>query len=89
MKTIAQQLNWDFKTNGNLKIQGKKGNIVYWETSKGYWWDYQGRIIYGSGDSVKDKQPKPCENKIIEVDGIKYEITKIKNTKQKLIINIK
>jgi len=50
MKTIAQQIKWDFKTNGDLEIQDKNGNLIYWENSSGYWvkreWDSKGNRIY-------------------------------------------
>jgi hypothetical protein len=50
MKTIAQQIKWDFKTNGNLVIKEKNGKNIYFEHSGGYWtkqeWDSQGNEIY-------------------------------------------
>ena len=50
MKTIAQQIKWDFKTNGNLVIKDKDGKLIYMETSNGYWakneYDSQGNHIY-------------------------------------------
>ena len=36
MKTIAQQIKWDF-TNGILEIRDKNGRVIYWEESAGYW----------------------------------------------------
>ena len=54
MKTIAQQLNWDFETNGSLVIKDKNGKEIYREASYGYWtkqeYDSNGYCIY-SGDS--------------------------------------
>ena len=57
---IAQQLKWDFGTNGDLVIKDKNGNRIYWENSTGYWWkheyDAHGREIYfenSAGDWVK------------------------------------
>ena len=82
MKTIAQQINWDFKTNGDLEIRDKKDNIIYWETSNGYWrkfeYDSQDSLIYwedadGCGG---DNRPKPCEDKVIEIEGVKYKLVK-------------
>ena len=59
-QTIAQQIKWNFKTNGNLIIRDKNGNRIYWENSKGYWvkyeYDSQGRQIYyeySDGDWIK------------------------------------
>jgi len=50
MKTIAQQINWDFETNGGLEILDKDNNLIYFENSGGYWakWEYdsQGNRIY-------------------------------------------
>ena len=48
--TIAQQIKWDFKTNGNLVIRDKNGNLIYLEYSNGFWakWEYdsQDNLIY-------------------------------------------
>ena len=53
MKTIAQQINWDFETNGNLRIKDKNGNKIYWENLNGRWkkreYDSQGNEIYYEG----------------------------------------
>ena len=50
MKTIAQQIKWDFKTNGDLDILDKNGKIIYFEDSDGFWakWerDSKGKEIY-------------------------------------------
>ena len=35
--TIAQQIKWDFETNGNLEIKDKNGKEIYWEDSDRYW----------------------------------------------------
>ena len=48
--TIAQQIKWDFKTNGDLDIRDKNDNTIYMENSYGYWTkrerDSQGNRIY-------------------------------------------
>ena len=48
--TIAQQIKWDFETNGNLEIRDKNGNLIYLEFSNGFWakWEYdsQDNLIY-------------------------------------------
>ena len=123
-QTIAQQINWDFETNGNLAIRDKNNkliylelsnghwgkwkydsqyNEIYFETSSGYWekreWDSQGNVIYFEGSSgywakweynsqgnqiyfensggvIIDNRPKPCENKEIVIEGIKYKLVK-------------
>ena len=50
MKTIAQQINWDFEANGNLEIKDKNGKRIYFEDSDGYWvkreYDSKGNEIY-------------------------------------------
>ena len=49
-KTIAQQINWDFKTNDELRIKDNNGKLIYWEDSNRVWekseYDSQGRLIY-------------------------------------------
>ena len=101
--TIAQQIKWDFKTNGNLEIKDTRGyyiysensngwskleydsqgNQTYWENSYGNWvkreYDSQGNKIYYEDSSgiIEDKRPKPCEDKVVEIDGVKYKLTKL------------
>jgi len=36
-QTIAQQIKWDFKANGNLEILDKDNNLIYFENARG--WD--------------------------------------------------
>ena len=49
-QTLAQQIKWDFKTNGNLDIRDKNGNQIYFEDLDGNWekWEFdsQGNAIY-------------------------------------------
>jgi hypothetical protein len=49
-QSIAQQINWNFKTNGFLEIYDKNDNIVYRELSSGVWlkceYDSKGNVIY-------------------------------------------
>ena len=104
MKTIAQQIKWDFKTNGGLEILNKNGKRIYLEYSNGDWvkweWDSKGNVIYAetsgaywikseynskgnriyyenSSGVIIDHRPKPCENKEIVIDGVKYKLTKV------------
>ena len=105
MKTIAQQIKWDFEANGSLIIKDKYGNLIYseyadgywkkwendsednktyYESSTGYWekkkYDSKGNLIYleNSQDGVViDRQPESCETKVVEIDGVKYKLTKI------------
>ena len=81
--TIAQQIKWDFKTNGFFEIKDKNGNLIYYENSNGYWakceYDSKGNAIYyeDSKGYLVDKRPKPCENKIVEFEGEKYKLVKV------------
>lgn len=54
-KTIGQQINWDFKTNGTLVIRDKNGKEIYSEYSNGYWskseFDSRGNQIYWEGSN--------------------------------------
>ena len=82
MKTIAGQIKWDFKTNGNLRIKDKNDNLIYHEDSDGGWgkWEYdsKGKVIYyeNSDGEIRDNRPKLCQNKEIEIDGVKYKLVK-------------
>lgn len=78
--TIAQQLKIkEFP----FIIKDKNGNRIYYEDSNGHWWKHvyndKGNEIYceTSGGLIEDKRPKPCEDKIIEIDGIKYKLVKL------------
>jgi len=83
METIAQQIKWDFETNGDLEIKDKNGRTTYWENSNGYWakreWDSQGNEIYyaNSYGVIIDNRPKPYEGKEIVIDGEKFKLVKI------------
>jgi len=50
MKTIAQQIKWDFDRNDNLEIRDKNDNPIYFENRNGDWykWGYDsnGNEIY-------------------------------------------
>ena len=124
-QTIAQQIKWDFKTNGSLEILDKNSNLIYFENSKGGWdrheynseekliyyensdgywakyeyaskgkiiyredsdgfwvkqeFDSEGKLIYyeSSRGVIKDKRPKPCEGKIVEIGGEKFKLVKV------------
>ena len=83
MKTIAEQIKWNFETNGDLVIKDKNGNRIYLEGSHGYWekqeYDSQGNEVYyeDSSGEIIDDRPKPCESKEIVIDGVKYKLTKV------------
>jgi uncharacterized membrane protein len=80
MKTIAQQINWDFKINGVLEIRNQNDKRIYIENSKGYWskreYDSEGNEIYfeNSDGNVEDNRPKLS---VVEIDGVKYKLTKL------------
>ena len=67
MKTIAQQINWDFEANGQLEIKDKNGGLIYHEFSNGFWskmeWDSQDLVVYyeDSEGNVEDYRHKPSE----------------------------
>jgi hypothetical protein len=50
MKTIAQQINWDFVANGSLEIKNKNGKRIYIEISDEFWvkreYNSEGKEIY-------------------------------------------
>ena len=104
MKTIAQQIKWDFKANGFLEIRDKNGKLIYTETSSGFWakheydshgnriyyensnkywakyeYDSKGNAIYyeNSDGCIIDNRPKPCENKVVEIDGEKFKLVNV------------
>ena len=125
MKTIAQQIKWNFETNGNLEIKDKNDNLIYledsgggwakyefdsrrneiyYENSNGFWekqeWDSQGNQIYFENSNgcwskyeydskgkeiyfedslgeIRDNRPKSFEGKVVEIEGVKYKLTKV------------
>ena len=83
MKTIGQQIKWDFEANGDLQIRDKNSNLIYFEDSDGFWvkqeYDSQGKVIYikDSKGYLVDNRPKHCENKEIVIEGVKYKLTKV------------
>ena len=77
MKTIAQQIKWDFKTNGDLIIRNKNSNIIYWETSNSASTkcerDSKGNQIYyeNSKGEIRDNRPKPLKPNKIDITTTK------------------
>lgn len=76
--TIAQQLKIkDFP----FIIKDNNGKQIYYETSDGYWnkheYDNKGKEIYyeDSNGLIIDNRPK--QDKIIEIDGVKYKLVKL------------
>ena len=81
--TIGQQIKWDFEVNGSLVINDKNGKRIYWENSDGDWlkreYDSQGNEVYyeDSDGEIIDNRPKPCENIVVEIEGVKYKLVKV------------
>jgi hypothetical protein len=82
MKTIAEQIKWDFDTNGDLRIINKNGKLIYTELSDGRWgkleWDSNGYQVYweNSYGVIRDNRPEPREDKEIIIEGEKYKLVK-------------
>jgi len=63
------------------------GKATYYETSNGYWrkreYDPSGNETYSetsNGDKTgTPRSAKTCEGKVVEVDGVKYELKTINN----------
>lgn len=57
-----------------------EGNVIYLENSSGYWskkeYDTNGNVIYfeNSRGEIEDKRSKPCEDMVIEINGVKYKL---------------
>lgn len=64
------------------------GNEIYFEDSNKYWskseYGSNGDCIYyeNSKGEIIDKRPKGCEGKVVEIDGKKYKLTELTNTKE-------
>ena len=60
-----------------------QGNIIYHEDSNKYWakyeYDSKGNAIYyeNSDGCIIDNRPKPCENKVVEIDGEKFKLVNV------------
>ena len=78
MKTIAEQIKWDF-TNGDLQIQDKNGRTIYLEHSDGDWskseYDSKGNVIYyENSDKVWEKWEYDSEGNLIYFEDSDGEI---------------
>jgi len=78
MKTIAQQIKWDFEVNGNLEIRNKDWQLIYLELSNAFWakWEYNSR---GNQAYYQDSKGVIIDNRIpeiIEQNGHKYQLIK-------------
>ena len=70
MKTIGQQIKWDFEANGNLEIRDKNDNLIYFECSNGDWskyeYDSEGKLIYiENSDGYWEKCEYDSKSKLI------------------------
>lgn len=60
-----------------------KCDLIYFENSNGCWakyeYDSEGNKIYyeNSDGEIIDNRPKPCEDKVVEIDGVKYKLVKV------------
>ena len=60
-----------------------QGNEIYFENSDRDWikqeYDSDGNEIYYESSSgfIEDKRPKPCSDKEIIIEGVKYKLTKV------------
>ena len=70
-------------SNGWSKLEyDSQGNQTYWENSDGNWvkreYDSKGNQIYyeNSKGQIIDDRPKSCEDKVVEIEGIKYKLVK-------------
>ena len=64
-----------------IKIKDSNGKMTYYEDSDNYWfrkeYDSNGNQTYhedSHGNKRGTPKSKTCEGKVIEVDGIKYEL---------------
>ena len=68
-QTVGQLIKWDFKANPFLAIKDTNGNLVYFESSGGYWekreCNSKGKEIYyeNSNGVIEDNRPKQCLDK--------------------------
>lgn len=64
------------------KEYDSNGKQIYFENSGGFWskseYNSNGKEIYyeTSKGTIEDNRPNPCDGKLVEVDGIKYKLTK-------------
>jgi hypothetical protein len=60
-----------------------QGKLIYYEDSTGRWdkhkYDSKGNEIYleTSRGVIIDNRPKPCSDKEIVIEGVKYKLTKV------------
>ena len=91
MKTIGQQIKWNFETNGDLEIKDKNGKRIYYEDSNGFWekreYDSKGNQIYyenSSGYWAKSESDPICEGNLIYFENSIGYWSKIDGVKYKL-----
>ena len=57
------------------------GNKIYFEDADGHWWKYvyndDGNEIYRENSDGVIEYNRPKQDKIIEIDGIKYKLVKL------------
>jgi hypothetical protein len=73
MKTIGQQINWNFETYGSLEIRNKNHNPIYYENPYGDWykWEYDSNgneIYFETSNKHWKKKEYDSENNLIYVE---------------------
>ena len=83
LSEVFKELGIDFSFP--IEIEDDYGHETYYESSSGYWekcsYNANGNKTYFE-DSYgfkrgTPKEPKTCEGKVIELDGVKYELKKL------------
>ena len=91
MQTIAQQIKWNFAKEGDLVIRNAKGNVIYFESSDGYWYkqefDEKGNEIYyeNSDGFWQKKEYDEKGNKIYYEDSYGEVIDKRPKCENKVV----
>ena len=86
----GNQIYCEYSNGGWWKSKyDSNGNPIYSENSNKYWckseYDSNGNQIYceTSDGVIVDNRPKGCEGKVVEIDGKKYKLTELTNTKER------
>ncbi len=79
----GNQTYWENSDGNWVKREyDSRGNEIYYENSSAFWVKYEhdskGKVIYfeNSKGQIIDDRPKSCEDKVVEIDGVKYKLVK-------------
>ena len=80
----GKQIYWE-DSNGywSKSEYDEYSNEIYLETNTGYWskseYDEYSNEIYfeNSNGTIRDRRPKGCNGKIVEIDGKQYKLKQI------------